>query len=32
MKEPKELLGVGGQAVKEQMTLRRTEIGNYFWF
>jgi hypothetical protein len=33
MKEPKELWSTGeGQAAKEQMTLRRMEIGKYFWF
>jgi len=32
MKDLKELLGIGGQAVKQQMTLRRMEIGKYFWF
>jgi hypothetical protein len=32
MKDPKELWNIGGQAVKEQMTLRRMEIGKYFWF
>jgi hypothetical protein len=32
MKDPKELWSIGCQAVKEQMAVRRMEIGKCFWF